>query len=276
MLLAVWLAFGFMMAELIETTFRRTGLDGGRAQCVRDLLIAMAWALALWVYWWVAETNLAIGRTEIGGRVGALATAVPLVVAALSNCCLSCCCKVPMAVVMGRASFRKARRRFVLGFVVALVGATAWILTENMCDRPDYIGTIFKWLPGHFLWHVLMSYGMTQALLFAGALRADNFHSRVTIDTNGQGILTFGLFPGLTSWYFFLMPRLVLTPIGEVAYGEARVSPEADPATAAHPMTLSVPNPADAYGVRPMKSPGKKEPREEEDGLMVLEDTGDV
>ena len=226
---------------------------------MRDLLTAIVWALSLWIYWWVAETNMAIGRYELGGRVGALATAVPLVIAALANCCLSCCCKKPLGIFMGRKSFRKARTRFIVGFSIALVGATAWILTENMCDRPDYVGKFFRWLPGHFMWHVFMSFGMVQSLLFAGALRADNFNSTVTIDTDGQGVLTCGLLPSLTSWYFFLMPRLILTPMSDGAYGAARVAPE------------PVAPPADAYVVR---SPGKRTV-EEENELMRVTDVGD-
>lgn len=221
MLLAVWLALGFLTTELLEVVFKRMGLVGDRARCVRDLFTAFAWAFSLWIYWWVASTNMAVGVYELGGRVGALATAAPLICAAFAYCCLGACCATPLKESMGEDSFNSARFRFLIGAYIALLGAIAWVATENMCDRTDQIGTLFKWLPGHFLWHVMMSYGLTQCLLFAGALRADNFHADVTIDTNGRGVLTCGICPCLTSWYFALMPRLVLMP----KHDSARVAP---------------------------------------------------
>ena len=53
------------------------------------------------------------------------------------------------------------------GAAVALVGAGCWILTEALCDSSDF----FKWLPGHALWHVLMSTGLLNCLLFGVVLR---------------------------------------------------------------------------------------------------------
>ena len=239
MLLAVWLALGFLMSELFENIFRRLGLVGRRAECVRTGAGALVWFTALFIYWWVAETNMAFNVYEIGTRVGAMATALPLVISAFANCCLSCCCARPMRVSMGREAFAAARCRFVFGLTCALVGATMWILTENLCDRDDTIGTITKWFPGHFIWHVAMSYGMVQCLVFGGALRADNFNASVTID---QGT------PGAPfRWYFFVFPRLILTSLhgkGSNAIAPAPL-PQSDPAD----------GPA-KYGV--VASPGKR------------------
>ena len=55
---------------------------------------------------------------------------------------------------------------------------------------------------------------------FAGALRADNFNASVKIDTGQRG----GSCSGLCCWYFFLLPRLVLTPMHETV-GRGSVAP---------------------------------------------------
>ena len=92
--------------------------------------------------------------------------------------------------------------------LIAAVGALAWALTENLCDRPDTVGRVFRWFPGHALWHATVAYGLTMALLFACGLRADSFRTRVYIRTD--------------NWYFTLLPRLsldaargIVTPLEE-------------------------------------------------------------
>ena len=83
-------------------------------------------------------------------------------------------------------------------------GAGAWIVTENLCDRTDTIGYFFRWFPGHFLWHTTVAYGMTNALLLAGVLRADNFRPRVYIR--------------MDNCYFFLLPRLKFDSAGGIVH----------------------------------------------------------
>lgn len=69
MLLAVWLALGYLMAELFENTFRRLDMWGPKATCVRSFANAFTWATVLWVYWWIAEMNMRLGSYLELGRL---------------------------------------------------------------------------------------------------------------------------------------------------------------------------------------------------------------
>jgi hypothetical protein len=102
----------------------------------------------------------------------------------------------------GARAYREGRRRFVVGCSIAFVGAIAWILTENLCDRPDTVGRFFRWFPGHFVWHSTMAFGMNQALLFAAVLRASNFRTRVYVYTG--------------NWYFWVLPSIKYDSAGGI------------------------------------------------------------
>jgi len=223
MLLAVWVGFGLLLNELFDNTSRGAELRG-YSRDVRNFAHSCVWALTLGIYWWLAETNSAIGpEQEVGERLGAVVTAIPLGLGVIAGLCMTKFCQRVPIQAMGELAFRTARCRFLFGFAIALFAVCVWIPTENLCDRTDAVGTFFKWLPGHTVWHVCMAYGLTQALLFAGALRADDVVATVRIDTGTpRTILRF---------YFFLFPRLILTPMSEPCRSVA-IHPESTPAAA--------------------------------------------
>lgn len=192
MLLAVWLGAGLLTNELLENSFRCCGLRGRWARAFRRCASGLVWIGVLSLYFWVTESNATMpDGDEYGFAIGAFATALPLCLGAIFIVAqLSC---LDTRAVDG-PNRRLARRRFGLGIAVALFGVVSWILTENLCGRDDRIGTFFRWWPGHFFWHIFMAYGTMNALIYVVALRADNFHATITIDTSSCYL---AVFPGL-------------------------------------------------------------------------------
>ena len=68
---------------------------------------------------------------------------------------------------------RKARARFQVGVSAALVGALCWLFGELLCDEFAF----FRWFPGHVVWHVSMSWGLMQTLIYGTMLRANNHNA---------------------------------------------------------------------------------------------------
>jgi len=193
MLLAVWLGSSFLMSELLGNAFRTLGGEGGSSARLRSLLGAMAWVVPMLAYWWIAESNATLGEREYGHRLGAIATAAPLLVCVVVGMVHVCLGWGKTASISAR-SYAIARSRFVLGCLLCTTGSLAWTVTENLCDRDDALGHAFRWFPGHAVWHVTMAYGLTMALLFACALRAPAHRTMVYIRTD--------------SLYYFFLPRL--------------------------------------------------------------------
>ena len=61
--------------------------------------------------------------------------------------------------------------RFAVGLVAAILSASIWIATEALCDR----NLFFRVFPGHMVWHLGMTWGLVNCLVYAALLRADNF-----------------------------------------------------------------------------------------------------
>ena len=206
MLLAVWLGCGVLLSELIGNVFRRLRLNG--AVAVRTGITPLSWLIPVIVYFWLTETNGTLpDEREYGHRIGAAGTAVPLFVCVVIGF-IHVLAGWGRTEAISESAYRLVRRRFLGGVLIAAVGALAWALTENLCDRPDTVGRVFRWFPGHALWHATVAYGLTMALLFACGLRADSFRTRVYIRTD--------------NWYFTLLPRLnfdaargIVTPLEE-------------------------------------------------------------
>jgi hypothetical protein len=106
--------------------------------------------------------------------------------------------------------------RLWVGVFTCIVSATCWIATEHLCDVVDF----FKVFPGHLIWHVGMTWGLVNCLVFAALLRADNFRQRPQ----------FVSAPGcLGRMYFSFLPGLVfLTESSDAYAGFKQVRQSAD------------------------------------------------
>lgn len=201
MLLALWLSFALVGMEFFDhvhrTLAQKLGCIAPCCKWLRDKLKAILWLITMVIYFWIAETNGVFFDHEYGHKVGALAAALPLIVSVMIGgffICLGC---AKMSLAVGSRAYKASSRRFWFGVLIGFVGGVAWIATEFSCDRDDAIGAFFRAFPGHAVWHVTVSYGMMNALLFAGVLRADNFHNKVYVKTSG------------CCCYYFIFPALI-------------------------------------------------------------------
>ena len=71
----------------------------------------------------------------------------------------------------------RARHIFGNGIIVTLIGAGFWITLESLCDV-DSVGWL-RVFPGHGLWHIFCSIGLTNALSYAVILHADDVGQQV-------------------------------------------------------------------------------------------------
>mmetsp|Transcript_58113 Transcript_58113/g.129552 ORF Transcript_58113/g.129552 Transcript_58113/m.129552 type:complete len:419 (-) Transcript_58113:261-1517(-) len=126
-------------------------------------------------------------------------------------------------ITLSEKRFRPARavlqdysiERLWFGVRLMIVGAGSWGLTESYCDESAF----FRWFPGHVLWHVCMSVGLTHALIFAIMLRANNFRASVVrIGHEGEASACNDIemnqrsLGPIARWYFWFLPGFVFMP----------------------------------------------------------------
>ena len=85
----------------------------------------------------------------------------------------------------------------ISGTVIAILGTILWILTENLCDSVDF----FKKFPGHVIWHIFMSYGLTQILQFIVFVRTNNYKLNCEIINTNKSMLK--------NIFYFIFPKIV-------------------------------------------------------------------
>ena len=86
--------------------------------------------------------------------------------------------------------------RLWLGLFLCSISATLWMVTEGHCDEVNF----FKVFPGHLIWHIGMTLGLLNCLVYAALLRADNFSQHPRFVGAGNcciGLLYFSILPGL-------------------------------------------------------------------------------
>lgn len=73
----------------------------------------------------------------------------------------------PSALIIG--SFVKSKQNIKWGVLISLISAIVWILIETvLCPMDDYrFGKeIVGYIPGHAVWHIGMSYGLSLAIIW--------------------------------------------------------------------------------------------------------------
>jgi hypothetical protein len=163
--------------------------------------------LFLIVFWWFSETNAAIGSFELGDHIDFAITMVPLVMVTLMSL---------IVIQQGWAVstyvdpkvLRKTNVLFIRGLCIASFGIVSWVGTELLCDSVKLV----RWFPGHFIWHLTVSYGFTLMMLLGGVLRADNFKKKPRIwrpsRHGGQkSCCNHGAYNLFTSFYFDILPE---------------------------------------------------------------------
>ena len=227
MALTAWLACGFLFEEICENYYSsRKHLDR------RSLWRLVAWVfMFLAPFWWLSETNGALtyvlGDWELGEHADFAIIAVPLVFTVIMAFLII---RNGWAVSMfvDPKILRQTNKLFIRGLCIALVGIISWVATEQLCDSVKWI----RFIPGHFIWHITVSYGFTLMLLLGGVLRADNFKKKPRIwrparHNNGKDCCHHGAYNFFTSLYFDIMPEF------------AHVDPELDASTGFERVALS-------------------------------------
>ena len=202
MALTAWLATGFLFEEIAENFYATRKHMGQRA-----MLRMISWFLFLLVFWWFSETNAAIGNFELGDHIDFAITMVPLVMVTLMSLIVIRQGWAVSTYVDSRV-LRKTNVLFIRGLCIASFGIVSWVGTELLCDSVKLV----RWFPGHFIWHLTVSYGFTLMMLLGGVLRADNFKKKPRIwrpsRHGGQkGWCNHGAYNVFTSFYFDILPE---------------------------------------------------------------------
>jgi hypothetical protein len=166
-----------------------------------------SWFMFLFVFWWFSETNAAIGDwIELGDHIDFAITMVPLIAVTLMSI---------IVIIKGWAVstyvdptvLRKTNVLFIRGLFIASIGIISWVMTELLCDSVKWV----RWYPGHFIWHLTVSYGFTLMMLLGGVLRADNFKKKPRIwrprRKSQNSWCNHGAYNLFTSFYFDVMPE---------------------------------------------------------------------
>lgn len=212
MLLAMWTVCGFVLSEVTEAMQKK----GMLRRTPRRVFMAFVWIFSLGVVFWVTTTNAffllsapanatagtsaGLKAVELGERIGSIVVAAPL-----ATCVLVAYIAIYMGWVVDhkiegwKESERIFRRRFHLGFVCTACGVCIWNATEQLCDTL----TIFKWIPGHMIWHISVAYGLTNCLIYATTLRADNVGVAPRLRTMKRPAKCWGW---LKNIYFLIFP----------------------------------------------------------------------
>ena len=101
-----------------------------------------------------------------------------------------------------------ASMRLWFGLALCAASATAWVATEQLCDTVDF----FKLFPGHVIWHIGMTLGLVNCMVYPALLRSDNFRQSPFFATSPDclGKLYFALLPGLV----FVIPDEHIEELG--------------------------------------------------------------
>ena len=180
MLLAVWLAYCLIFSECMENLFRVTSATGRCARKFRDTITAANWLVAVTIYFWLGEANAAVGVNEYGQQVGALGSAVPLAFCLVAGLMHTACGRAFHS--MTEVTHAVLASASTLAFHSVCRGCRP--VTHRADVRSGRCGRhLFRWFPGHFVWHKLRRAPVQRAPL-RGRPAADNFNSEVAIQTN--------------------------------------------------------------------------------------------
>lgn len=247
MVFLAWLVVAYVWDEFIETcSIQREGLALWNQRSRRELpahywrvfvrraTSAVIWVSSLAFSWWLCQYDFRDAQT-----VHAIAVAAPLVLIlafAITltinreyqrqrrreqlNASAAAAGVAPPAVGHSGdrlASFvddrvmAGAHLRLWLGLLMAVSSAALWVVTEQLCDTVLF----FRLFPGHLIWHVGMTLGLTNCLVLAALLRADNFaqHPRFINAPGVLGSVYFAILPGLV----FLVDQSHMSKPADVA-----------------------------------------------------------
>jgi len=227
MIMAVWMVFGFIISEITEA-MQSKGLIHRR---FRKVLMACVWILSMGLVYWLTTTHAfllllspaksnsstsTLKGVEVSNDIGALAIAVPIGIC-LAVVYVAICMGwvIPTDVeIAGFQTEKSFRCRLHLGVFFTAVGICTWVVTEKFCDDFE----IVRWVPGHLIWHVTCAYGLTNCLIYAATLRADNVGVPPQLRTIQRPATCWGWVKNI---YFVLFPAFAFVACAKVLPEEA-------------------------------------------------------
>ena len=197
MMLAAWLVFIFVIDETIDALQRHcqfpptdlptntrdlinqsTHLLCGRvlqkALQVRDVFKNLISWLAVFAYYITTEVI----------EAGALGMVIPLAGSAILGIIIAAYSFLRQT-PLGDSKYiapcveEVAREHFKWGIALTAVGVVAWVGAEGACDSDSYLGSLFRFLPMHAVWHCACALGLTKCLAYAVVMHADNARMEV-------------------------------------------------------------------------------------------------
>ena len=246
MILAVWLVAIYLIDEFWGAAlrdycenWRKNGRDGPpmpeekrRWRSWKTRVMSLVWVTSLFLVFWLNDTNFMLDGVEAGWAfdVGLVMFIAPLLLLLSLGGVMQWWGLVGPNVYVDERNTRMAMRRFRTGAVTALLGMLLWLACEVGCEA----AAVFAWLPGHAAFHVLAAVGLTNALIFATVLRADDarMHAEVSAlppdaacmrrSTNSNTRphdtpCAAQRLPRALEWlvhgYFAVLPRITFTPL---------------------------------------------------------------
>ena len=173
LVVTAWLVAGFAIDEYTQAlaaAYFRDRSQGLRSR-PRLLVRGIGWALTVSLSWFF----LALDAQQHDQGLITLAFALPLLASlVLALCIMGSSATAHSAAVVGPAAAAQwvwARRRLGAGLLAAAVGIATNFVTEEYCDSST---GLFAIVPGHAIWHVCMSWGLFNMLIYAALLRLDD------------------------------------------------------------------------------------------------------
>lgn len=176
MLFIAWMILAYVFEEFIQITEYNQSYYLLNNILIR-IVVGLFWCLACGVGWWM------IGKAPLNGKLYGetlfdMMFIIPLVLSIGSTFYMIKYYKMTKIPYLNQSVEKKARGRFIFGVIIIMFSSSLWVVTEKLCDTVDF----FKLFPGHMLWHVIVAWGMSNCLLYASLLRADDFHMRASLN----------------------------------------------------------------------------------------------
>lgn len=263
MILTIWLVAVYLIEEFWGAAlrdycenWRKHGREGPplpeakrRWRSWKTRIMSLVWVTSLFLVFWLNDTNFMLNGVELGWGfdIGLVMFIAPLFLLLSLGGVMQWWGLVGPNVYVDERNTRMAMRRFRTGAATALFGMVLWLASEVGCEAAAF----FAWLPGHAIFHVLAAVGLTNALIFATVLRADDARMHAEISalppeaecmrrfTNARPPDTpcAEWLPRVLSWlvlgYFTVLPRITFTPLAPTGASAPSYAEEDPPPTAA-------------------------------------------
>ena len=179
MLFIAWTMLAYIFEEFIQTVEYNNNNNNNNLTENRftRIIVAIFWCVACGISWWMIA-GAPINGKLYGDKIFDIMFIIPLALSISGIFYMIRYYTISRPYYLNNDVEIRARYRFIFGVVGIIVSASSWIITEHLCDQLYF----FKMFPGHMLWHIIASWGMSNCLFYVSLFRADDFHMRASIN----------------------------------------------------------------------------------------------